>query len=99
MAKSRLTHNMIMIAFCLVLLVVIITKNCPAGASLPPSTTTIHAFNPYRLKINLEIKCDFNRKQQDYTYHQFIMVYGKSDTRIVTPSNLKYCEIWPKIIW
>jgi len=69
------------------------------GAVRPPSTVLIQAFNPYRIDVSLEIKCDHDWLKGRYRFHQFVAVPGKGRADIVAPNNMARCEIWPKIKW
>lgn len=62
------------------------------------NVVTIQTANPYRFDVRLEVKCDWDG-QSRYRFHQFIVVPGKRQTLIRVPNSLKFCEIWPKVIW
>lgn len=62
------------------------------------NVVTIQTANPYRFDVRLEVKCDWDG-QSRYRFHQFITVPGKRQMLIKVPNSLKFCEIWPKVIW
>lgn len=53
--------------------------------------------NPYRLQMNLEVKCDWDRDMEQYMLHKKIEIPAKKITIIRLPNNLKKCEVWPQI--
>ena len=61
------------------------------------NTIRITAYNPYRLSVRLEVKCDHDWKTNRFLFHKFIDVPGKQDTVIQVPNNMRDCQIWPKI--
>lgn len=60
---------------------------------------TIQAANPYSFDVRLEVKCDWEWQRGRYRFHQFIVVPGKKSTMISVPNSLRFCEIWPKVIF
>lgn len=62
-------------------------------------TVVIQTANPYSFDVRLEVKCDWEWQARRYKFHQFIVVPGKQQTLIKVPNNLKFCEIWPKVLW
>jgi len=95
-------HAIVQVAFVVGALLIMagIVKLAVAHAnSLKANTIRITAFNPYRLDVRLEVKCDHDWKTNRFVFHKFIDVPGKQDTVIYVPNNMKDCQIWPKIIW
>ncbi len=70
----------------------------PTLSQQSQNVVTIQAANPYRFDVKLELKCDWNGHGQ-YRLHQFIVVPGKKQTLIKVPNTLKFCEIWPFVVW
>jgi len=70
-----------------------------APAELKTPVVTIQTANTYRFDVRLEVKCDWDWRSGQYRFHQFIVVPGKKKTVIRVPNNLKFCEIWPKLLW
>lgn len=68
-----------------------------ASASQP--TVTIQTANPYSFDVRLEVKCDWDGRAGRYAFHQWLIVPGKKQTLIKVPNSLKFCEIWPKVIF
>lgn len=68
-------------------------------ASNSNKITELIVYNPYRLSVQLEVKCDYQNKTKKFRYHKFVEVPGRKNTIIKTPANLKQCQIWPKITW
>lgn len=64
-----------------------------------PNQVQIIANNPYSLRVQLEVKCDWNGKERKYSYYKKIEINGKSKTILLVPGHMKKCEIWPKIKW
>ena len=80
-------------------LVVLVFVVATGAAITQPTTTTITTYNPYRLTVELEVKCDWDNNIKGFRFHKFFTVPGKSKTQIVVPSSMKKCQIWPKISW
>lgn len=68
-----------------------------ASGAKADNTIRITAYNPYRLSVRLEVKCDHDWKTNRFTFHRFIDVPGKQNTIIQVPNNMRDCQIWPKI--
>lgn len=64
-----------------------------------PKVVEITVHNPYYFSTRLEVKCDHDYKKRRFRYHRFITVYGKHNTIIRMPNNMKRCQIWPKVQW
>jgi len=64
-----------------------------------PSQTEIAAYNPYRIGVRLEVKCDWSNTSRAFLYHQIFTIKGKESVKIVVPNKFKKCEIWPKIVF
>lgn len=58
---------------------------------------TITTYNPYMLRVRLEVKCDF--RNGDFTFHKFFHISSKDKTIISMPNNFKDCQIWPYVIF
>ncbi len=65
-----------------------------AGAN-KANTTTLMVGNPYRASLKLEVKCDWVHEKQQYRFYRIINVPKKTNITIVTPQNMRFCEIWP----
>lgn len=63
------------------------------------NNTKIIAYNPYSMKVELEVKCDYNSKRGEFTYHRFFVIPKKSNVVIVVPNLLKECQVWPHVIF
>jgi hypothetical protein len=75
------------------------TQNLDIIPSGRAEVVTIQTANPYRFSVRLEVKCDWDWQKGRYRFHQFIVVPGKQQTQIKVPNNLRFCEIWPKILF
>lgn len=63
------------------------------------NVVTIQTANPYSFAVRLEVKCDWDWRSGRYAFHQWLVVPGKKQTLIKVPNNLKFCEIWPKVLF
>ena len=93
----------VLLAVLVALSVAFATCNPPRDPDIVPAekgtnVVTIQTANPYRFDVRLEVKCDWDG-QNRYRFHQFIVVPGKKQTIIRVPNTLKFCEIWPKVLW
>lgn len=59
----------------------------------------IQAANPYSFDVRLEVKCDYEWQKNQYRFYRIIVVPGKRNTQVSVPNSLKFCEIWPKVLW
>jgi len=67
------------------------------GIAKEEPVVRIRANNPLILKLQIEVKCDWNGK--NYKYHRFIVLQKKSLSTVEIPHDLNNCELWPKILW
>lgn len=99
------TRIAMVVAAMLAALLLVLAHQRPAAGdpdAVPSETraaVAIQTANPYSFAVRLEVKCDWEWQKGRYRFHQFIVVPGKRQTLIRVPSNLKFCEIWPKVIW
>ena len=92
-------NDFLLIMFPSIAIVLLTIGASIAQVASTPSTTTITVYNPYRLTVNLEVKCDWDYKKQQFDYLKHFTVPGKKNTEIVVPNRLKKCQVWPKISW
>ena len=57
----------------------------------------INIYNPYRIAVGCEVKCDWDGKK--YAYYNNIIVPGKGHYKLVVSKKYNNCEVWPKILW
>lgn len=55
---------------------------------------TISIYNPYRIMLKIETKCDWNWKTKKYSFYKIYNIPKKGFKRIIVPNELKECEIW-----
>lgn len=60
-----------------------------------PKTTEIMVFNPYRITVMSEIKCDHDYKTGKYRFYKIIELKKKSNMLVIVPNSMKKCELWP----
>jgi len=61
-----------------------------------PAKTELLIYNPWpNVSVIVEAKCDFSQKTKRWAFYQRITVPKKGSVRLVVPSNLKSCQIWP----
>lgn len=56
--------------------------------------TTIKVFNPYKISVDMLVKCDWVHTRQAYKFHKVFRIKSKSNITIETPKSLNNCEIW-----
>lgn len=59
----------------------------------------IHVYNPYRISVGCEVKCDWDGKAKQYKYYKWIIVKGKKSYNLKISRKYNNCEVWPKILW
>jgi hypothetical protein len=87
------------VVFWICLLFFVSSATAFLAAQQKENVVKIEVNNPYSLTIQLEVKCDYLPKRNNFQYHTFIVVPGKKQTILKVPNHLKKCQIWPKIRW
>jgi hypothetical protein len=67
--------------------------------SLQSNNVIIHTYNPYTFRVRVELKCDIIPGTNRYKFYQNYFIPGDSKVEIAVPSNLRVCEIWPKVLF
>ena len=49
--------------------------------------------NPYRINVNIELKCDW--KNNAFSYYKKIKIPKKGNIVLNLPKKLRNCQIWP----
>lgn len=96
-------HKIMLMLYVIVILmvaasIVVCVVHAHASSS-KTNTIKITTYNPYRIRANLEIKCDHDWRTNRFVFHKFIDIPGKQNTVIRVPNNMKDCQVWPKIVW
>jgi len=60
-------------------------------------TVNVTSYNPYSLEVQVEVKCDHT--STGWTYYKKAIIHGNSKLTLHIPSNVRNCQIWPKILW
>lgn len=94
-AIGLITH--LIFPFYSIICIILVVGICLAKKQA--DDVNIEVNNPYRLQVELEVKCDWDRDLEDFKYHKFLSIPGKRSIVIKVPSNLRKCQIWPKIRW
>lgn len=84
---------------CLMIGLLIIVTTPVFGENAKSNTTSISAFNSYRISVQLEVKCDWDQRVNRFTFHKFFVIPGRSNVTIIVPNSMKKCECWSKILW
>jgi len=58
-------------------------------------TTELEVNNVYKVRLVLEVKCDYQWETKKYKYYQIITIPKKGRMTLLVPSSLRRCEIWP----
>ena len=82
-----------------IVVVLVVLARATITNSAPTDAVEITAHNPYRISVNLEVKCDWNSSARTYKLHRFYTIPGKKSVVIHTPRDVRRCEVWPKIKW
>lgn len=91
---------LLIVAIAVAAIVIVVRLGTAHGTTpVRNSTVSIQANNPYNLKVLLEVKCDWDGKSRTYRLHKFYQIPGKKSVTIYTPSDVRFCEVWPKIKW
>jgi hypothetical protein len=61
------------------------------------SVVVIDTHNPYKLDVELLVKCNWSNVHEEFIFNKVIKVKANSNTKLILPSNLRKCEVWPKI--
>jgi len=56
-------------------------------------SVTVH--NPYNISLTLEMKCDYDAKNQKFDYYTKKALPRKGSASFAIPKKLKQCEVWP----
>lgn len=56
-------------------------------------------WNPYGFSVRAEVKCDHDYRINAFRFHKWILVRAKQNTVLEVPSDVRRCEVWPKVVW
>ncbi len=59
-----------------------------------PNTSELMIYNPFRIGVNIELKCNWNGKR--FAYRQYYKLSKRSKVKILLPHNSK-CQLWPHL--
>jgi len=62
-------------------------------------TVNISIWNPYRITLGCEVKCDWNNKTRKFDYYNNIIVPGKGKYILKVGKQYKDCEVWGKVLF
>jgi hypothetical protein len=58
----------------------------------------VKVYNPYRVKIQLQVKCDYDNKIKRFKYNKTKTITKRGNTKFILPDNIKRCQVWPKVL-
>jgi len=55
--------------------------------------------NPYRFAVELEVKCDWSHKKQQFDFVMKYMIKPDKKLNIMFPKYYSKCQVWPDHAW